>query len=119
MAEIHDIGKEGEALAADYLIDKGCTILEKNWQSNHQEIDIIARSKNQLLVVEVKSRKSMYAGEPELSVNRQKQRMLIKAANHYVMKNKIDLDVRFDIITVKFGQAEPQIHHIEDAFYVC
>ena len=117
MADIHQIGKKGEAKALEHLVKQGYTILETNWQSNHQEVDIIARKDQLLVVVEVKARSTNYFGEPEASVNRQKQRMLIKAANHYLVDAKLDLEVRFDIISVLFRREEFKLKHIEDAFY--
>ncbi len=119
MADIHETGKKGEELAAAFLAEKGYTILETNWQSNHQEIDIIAKYRSMLVIVEVKSRKSVFYGEPELSVTRAKQRMLIKAANHYLFRQKLDLEVRFDIVAVVFRGDEPVIKHIENAYYPC
>lgn len=119
MADNHETGKKGEQLAAAYLANKGYSILETNWQSNHQEIDIIAKYQDILIIIEVKSRKSVFYGEPELFVTRNKQRMLIKAANHYLFRNKLSLEVRFDIITVIFQGDEPVINHIENAYYPC
>ncbi len=117
MADIHNIGKRGEALAIEHLVKQGYKILETNWQSNHQEIDIIARKDNVLVIVEVKARSTNYFGEPEAFVTKQKQRMLIKAANHYLSKENLHLEVRFDIISVLFRQDEHKLKHIEDAFY--
>ncbi len=117
MAQSHDIGQAGEALAAEHLKQQGCQILETNWQSNHQEIDIIARKGNILVIVEVKTRSSNFFGEPEVFVTKQKQRMLIKAANHYVAKNELDLEIRFDIISILFKDQKHRLNHIEDAFY--
>lgn len=117
MAESHDKGKEGEDIAASYLRGMGFEILETNWQSNHQEIDIIACKGNLLLIVEVKSRSTNYHGEPEVFVNRQKQRMLIKAANHYVAKKRMEREIRFDIISILFKGDSHRLNHIEDAYY--
>lgn len=101
----------------EYLRGLGCEILETNWQSNHQEVDVIARQGELLLVVEVKSRTNLYHGEPELFVTRQKQRMLVKAANHYVAWKDLDMEVRFDIIAVYFGEGKNTLKHIPNAFY--
>jgi putative endonuclease len=119
MADIHETGKKGEELAAAFLAEKGYSILETNWQSNHQEIDIIAKHHDILVIIEVKTRKSVFYGEPELFVTRNKQRMIIKAANHYLFKYKLNLEVRFDIVTVIFQGDEPVINHIENAYYPC
>lgn len=117
MADIHEKGKKGEKIALRYLMNQGYQILETNWQSNHQEIDIICIKERLLVVVEVKARSSSLHGEPQTFVTKQKQKMLIKAANHYVMAHKLDAEVRFDIITILFCADGHELNHIEDAFY--
>ncbi len=117
MADIHETGKKGEALAKEYLISSGFEILATNWQSNHQEIDIIAAKNDLVIIVEVKSRSSSYFGNPESSVTKQKQKMLIKAANHYLALHRLNHEVRFDIIAIIFSSGNHQINHIENAFY--
>ena len=116
MAEHIDFGKQGEEIAVNYLIEKGYEILERNWRNRHQEIDIIAKDGKELVIVEVKTRKSNNYGEPDLAVNKQKQRLLISAANAYIFRNKLDIDTRFDIISIVFKDDKPVIDHIEDAF---
>ena len=69
------------------------------------------------MVAEVKTRKSNFFGEPEEFVTRQKQKHLIKAANAYIEKNNLDLEVRFDIISIILSGNEQKIFHIEDAFH--
>lgn len=117
MSEPYRKGKKGEAIAARYLEQCGHAILETNWRSNHQELDIVARKDDLLLIVEVKTRSSSRHGEPELSVNKTKQRMLVKAANHYLAMHKLDLEIRFDIISILLDDPSPSINHIKDAFY--
>jgi putative endonuclease len=117
MAEFHETGKQGEAIALNHLRQNGYTILETNWQSGHKEIDIIAQKNDQLVIIEVKARKTAFFGEPEEFVTKSKQKMLIVAANHYLFKNNLDLEVRFDIISVLFKGDNYRVNHIEDAFY--
>lgn len=117
MIEPHELGKIGEDLAVEYLQDKGYQILERNWRSGHKEIDIIALNDDDvLIIVEVKTRKSDDFGEPDIAVGITKQRMLIWAADAYVRYRNLDVDVRFDIISIVISDAEPEIEHIEDAF---
>lgn len=116
MAEHNDLGKLGEEIAVKYLTDKGYEILERNWRNRHKEIDIIAKDGKYLVIVEVKTRQSNAYGEPDIAVTRQKQRLLISAANAYLFRNKLDLETRFDIISIVFKGSEPVIEHIEDAF---
>ena len=116
MAEHIDFGKQGEEIAEKYLMDKGYEILERNWRNRHKEIDIIAKDGRFLVIVEVKTRKSSNYGEPDIAVNKQKQRLLIYAANAYIFRNNMDIDTRFDIISIVFKDGKPVIDHIEDAF---
>ena len=116
MAEHNDLGKLGEEIAVKYLTDKGYEILERNWHNVHKEVDIIAKDGRFLVIVEVKTRQTNAYGEPDIAVTRQKQRMLIAAANAYLFRNKLDLETRFDIISIVFNNGEPVIDHIEDAF---
>ena len=118
MAAHNELGKWGEDLAASYLEKQGYEILERDWKSGHHDLDIVARDENTLVIVEVKTRKSGDYGEPEIAVGRYKQRMLIWAADAYVRYKNLDVDVRFDIISVVITDSEPEIEHIEDAFIV-
>lgn len=116
MAKHNELGKLGEELAVQFLADKGYEILERNWHNIHKEIDIIAKDGEDLVIVEVKTRQTDEHGEPDLAVTKRKQRMLIAAANAYIFKNNLDVNTRFDIISIIFRDGEPVIEHIEDAF---
>lgn len=117
MAEHNELGKSGEQLAVEHLKKKGYKILETNWRSGKFEIDVIAQSKDQIIVAEVKTRTSNYLMEPEAAVTKEKRRMLIGAANIYVQRNNIDLEVRFDVISIVISKDEFRLNHLEDAFY--
>lgn len=117
MAEHNDKGTDGEELAAAYLAEKGYSVLERNWRFGREEIDIIAREKETLVIAEVKTRSGSFFGDPEVFVTRDKQKHLIKAANGYLEKNGLDLEVRFDIIGVILTGKNHRINHIEDAFH--
>jgi len=110
-------GKEGEELAIAFLEKKGFQILDRNWRFHHLELDIIAQLKKQIIIVEVKTRFGNLIHPPEFAVTPAKQNLIISATNAYVKINKIDKDVRFDIISITFAGWEHKIDHIEDAFY--
>ena len=116
MAHHIDFGKQGEEIAVQYLIDKGYEILERNWRNRHKEIDIIAKDGDELVIVEVKTRQTDEYGNPDVAVTLQKQRLLISAANAYLFRNNLDVETRFDIISIVFKEGKPVIEHIEDAF---
>ncbi|MDR1725593.1 MAG: YraN family protein [Bacteroidales bacterium] len=110
-------GKQGENLAINYLLSKGLQIIERNFVFGKNEIDIICRDRNEIVFVEVKTRTTNIFGEPEMAVNIQKQRSIIKVADAYICKYNIDLESRFDIISIVIDKEnKSQIHHIERAF---
>ncbi len=118
MAEHNELGRFGEQLARDFLIAKGYQILEQNWVCGHKEIDLIAMDGKELVIVEVKTRRVTFLVEPEETVDKYKQRFLIWAANAYVERNNLDVDVRFDIVSIVVDKNnEHRIDHIENAFY--
>ncbi|MDP4207616.1 MAG: YraN family protein [Bacteroidota bacterium] len=110
-------GNGAEDLAANFLEQNGYEILDRNWYSQHYEIDIIARKNGVVAIVEVKSLASNYFREPYESVNRNKQRMIISAANAYIRRQNINDDIRFDIISIVINKNGEKIEHIENAFY--
>jgi len=116
MADHNDLGAEGERMALQHLQSKGYTILETNWNFGKEEIDIIARIGGELVVVEVKTRNSNFFGEPEEFVSKAKQRHMIKAANAYVEKYDLDVEVRFDVIGIILNRQGKHINHLEAAF---
>lgn len=117
MAEHNLLGNKGEMLASRYLLDKGFAVLHYNWRSGHKEIDLIARERDTLVFVEVKSRRDESFGNASDAVTTQKIHNLISAAEVYINKYKIDSPYRFDVVTV-VGTGEPyRIEHIMDAFH--
>lgn len=116
MAQHNDIGKKGEQLAQEYLLQNNYTLLETNYHYRKAEIDIIAQKNNVLAIVEVKTRSSLAYGNPESFVNKKKISLLIEAANAYIDKNNLNLEVSLDIITVVLDGKE-KIDHLENAYY--
>lgn len=112
-----ELGKLGERLAEAYLKRHDIEVLETNYRWKREEIDLIAKDTNILVFVEVKTRTSDAYAPPEKSVSRSKQRHLIRAANAYIQEKKIDLEARFDVISVIYNTYETRIDHIRDAFY--
>ena len=117
MAEHNELGKLGEELAVEFLRKDGYEILETNWTFQKAEIDIIAKKKNTLAVVEVKTRSSIEFGLPQDFVKPKKIQLLVKAINEYVVSKNLDIEVRFDIIAVHKENKSFAIEHLKDAFY--
>jgi uncharacterized protein (TIGR00252 family) len=106
----------GEELAVAFLREKGYTILERDWHTQHRDIDIIAQQDDCIVFVEVKTRRNSDYAEPEESVNYRKLKNLRQAINHYIQYRKINTPWRFDVITVvgTMRSTTPKINHIED-----
>mgnify|MGYP000689652539 CR=1 FL=1 len=117
MASHNELGRVGEECAAAYLANSGYTILEKNYRFDRAEVDLICQFEQELVVVEVKTRQSTYLAGPEETVTLSKQKSIIKAVNQYIRENEIDLECRFDIISILLNKKEFQLDHLEDAFY--
>ncbi|UYW00869.1 YraN family protein [Flavobacterium agricola] len=117
MAKHNEIGLLGEQLAVAFLVQNEYEVLEKNWRFKKAEVDIIAKKQNQIICVEVKTRTSVAVGEPESFVSQKKIELLLFAMNQYLTNSDLDLEVRFDIISVLILDNETKIKHIENAFY--
>lgn len=117
MAKHNELGKAGEEEAALYLENEGYTICHRNWHSGRRELDIVARKDNELIVVEVKTRRNDEFGNPEEAVTGRKIRSIVASTDVYLKKFGIDLPVRFDIITVVGTKPPFQIEHIREAFF--
>lgn len=106
-------GSRYESLAAEFLEQHGFTILERNWQAGHKEIDLIARRDSLVVFVEVKAAKSDAFGHPVERVNKTKRRRLLSAAKEYSQDPRLaGCDFRFDVVTFLDGTLE----HFPDAF---
>ena len=113
----NELGIWGEKFAAAYLLRNGYEILERNWFFNKAEIDIIALKDNQLIIVEVKTRNSDFFGDPQEFVKPSKIKLLVKAANEYIISNDLDFETRFDVIAVLKNSKQEALEHFENAFY--
>lgn len=116
MAKHNDLGKLGEELAEKHLRQKGYEILRRNWRYSRDELDIIARDGNMLVVVEVKTRTTDYFGEPEMEVKPAKQKSIVRATEGYIFETDYRGDTRFDVIGILLGGGKVVINHIVDAF---
>ena len=117
MAKHNELGKRGEHIARKFLEAKGFEILETNWRNEKDEIDIIAKDHDELVIVEVKTRSTGYFGDPSEAVGKAKEEFIIRAAEAYIEMHDLNMDTRFDIISIITNSNEENIEHIKDAFY--
>lgn len=110
-------GKWGEEQAIAHLRSLNFTIIATNWRFKKLEVDIIAKDNDKIVFIEVKTRSSDEFGEPETFVSLKKQRFIIEAANNYIIGNNIQLEARFDIVSVLTDKGTIKLKHLPDAFY--
>ncbi|MFT3737454.1 MAG: YraN family protein [Breznakibacter sp.] len=117
MAEHNELGRRGENEAAEFLAKKGYVVLHRNWRYKKLEIDIVAQCKRKLVVVEVKARGTGIWGDPEEAITKSKIKFLAEAVEAYIEEFDIDMEVRFDVVTVVFNGDAFLLEHIEEAFH--
>lgn len=110
-------GREGEQLAADFLIAKGFEIVQRNYRHKRSEIDLIVKKDNWIIFVEVKLRSSSLFGHPEDFVDYKKEQNILMGAEQFLFDLDWRGNVRYDIIAVSLHDKTQEILHIEDAFY--
>ena len=117
MARHNELGKEGESLAADWLLQREYRILEKNWRIGHIEIDIIAQKGEWLHFIEVKTRRTRCWGGPEESVNHLKFTRWKRAVQGYLISIRHYRLIQYDIIAVILPETgKPIIEIFEDVY---
>lgn len=110
-------GIQAEELAADVLRGKGYKILAQNWTAGKLEFDLIASNQTHIVFVEVKYRSTANYGAPWEAVNSAKRKLVVRAADLYLQRNEVELEPRFDIISIVGGSPQPSIEHFEGAFF--
>lgn len=95
---------------------KGYEIITANWRFQKGELDIITKQHNQLVIVEVKTRTSEEFESPKEAVTIPKQKRIVKAVYAYIQEKIIDLQCRFDVVSVLIQGSKIDVEHIEDTF---
>tara|TARA_Y100000310_G_scaffold96282_1_gene94037 strand:- start:4173 stop:4544 length:372 start_codon:yes stop_codon:yes gene_type:complete len=110
------IGKEGEDVAKKYLESKGYTIVERNYKTKRAEIDIIARHKNELIFVEVRTKHHEQFGTPEETIDYQKRMKLQRNAAAFVHRVKYNGSYRIDAVCLVIDREKglQRIDHYEN-----
>ena len=111
-----------ETLASAYLCREGYQIVARNYAYMGGELDIVARDRNTLVFVEVKSVWNNQQGNPAARVNALKQKNIWKPACHFLATQKkdapqgLDTPCRFDVLTARAYQKPLQFAHYKNAF---
>ncbi len=121
------LGRQGEAIAAQYLTGQGCEIIARNWRTRTGELDIVARDREWLVFVEVRARRAARGGatpafgRPEESVTPRKQLQLIAMSDEYLFQMPWDGPKRIDVIALELwpdGRVA-RLNHLRDAVGGC
>jgi putative endonuclease len=109
------IGRWGEEAVAVYLSRRGYEIVARNARTPYGEIDLIARQRDIIVFVEVKTLRSSRNFFPEQNVTARKQAHMLACAQHYAAENAVD-HWQIDVIAVEGNVGlEPKITHFENA----
>ena len=111
------LGAEGEALAAQWYLDNGYEVLDRNWRRREGELDLIVRHGKTVVFCEVKTRSTDRFGSGVESVLEAKQRRIRRLAGRWLSEltpasGRARVDVRFDVVAITAGRVEV----IQDAF---
>ena len=111
-------GAAAERLAGAWLRRQGLRALDANYRCRAGEIDLVMRDRNTLVFVEVRYRGSDAFGSGAESVNRAKQRRIIKAASRYLQQHPqwTHRVCRFDVVSLSGNEGNPDIEWIRHAF---
>lgn len=110
-----ELGRKGEKIAENYLINLGLKILDRNFCIRGGEIDLIFEDNGEIVFIEVKTRQNKKFGEAVEQISERKKELLINSAQHFLEKNNLqEKDWRIDVITVEFSE-NPKINHIKNA----
>ncbi|MDQ1536351.1 MAG: putative endonuclease [Actinomycetota bacterium] len=111
------VGAYGERLAARYLVESGMQLMDRNWRCGQGEIDIVAMDGACLVIVEVKTRRTLAFGSPVEAVTAVKAARLRRLAGCWLAEHRslVDpvADLRIDVIGVfRPLRGSAQIEHL-------
>ena len=111
-------GKQGEAIALEFLMKKNYLFVAQGWRSRFGEIDLIVRNSEYIVFVEVKLRKNANFAQAREYVGKTKQSKIRATASLWLASHKTKLQPRFDVIEIYAPDEikDPEIIHLENAF---
>jgi putative endonuclease len=112
-----ELGRWGESVAAHHLEAKGYKIVKRNWRCARGEIDLVAEAGQELVFVEVKTRRGRAMGTPEEGLTSRKSQKLLELAQQYIADGELDVDWRVDLVAVELDNSGKLIRceHIPNA----
>ncbi|MDP2909573.1 MAG: YraN family protein [bacterium] len=95
-----ETGRAGEEIAKDYLERKGYKIIEQNYKTKYAEIDLVAKKENEMVFIEVRTKKGEDFGTPEETIDKKKMRKLWGNARAYTAWKKWQGPYRVDAVCI-------------------
>ena len=122
-----DLGKRGEDLALEYLLQRGMVLLARNWRSGHKELDLVMDDGECIRFVEVRAKNYPVTVEPYQTITLPKQRLVMAAARRFLAAARMgqvkglaglpaDREAVFDIVSIIFNGELFNIKYIREAF---
>ncbi len=109
-------GAEAESRACDYLNAQGLQLIERNYRTPRGEIDLVMLDGPELVFVEVRARRNAEFGTALETVDRNKQKRLVFAANHYLVRSRHAGPSRFDVVGLSGPPGNETIDWVKNAF---
>lgn len=112
-----EIGNEGEVKSVQFLKEKGYQIIERNYRKQIGEIDLIAKDpvREEIVFVEVKTRRTQNFGFPEESITKRKREKIEQLAQCWLNEKKLEgSNWRIDVLSLEWRQVETKIKHLEN-----
>lgn len=114
------LGRSGEDLAEEFFLKQGCTIADKNFRTRFGELDLVLENGEEIIFVEVKTRRAHGFGRPEEAVTPDKQARIRRCAESWLMERGLlesGRPLRFDVLAITMeGDGKPSYRHIPYAF---
>lgn len=116
-ANTKQVGDFAEEIALEFLINKGLSLLHRQFRCPMGECDLIMKEREVIVFVEVRYKQSTSFCAPEETIHYNKQRKLIRTAEFFLQRYR-DVDCRMDVISISGKQPNFNIAWIPDAFGV-
>jgi len=112
-----ELGRRSEEVAAAFLQKAGYCVVARNCNFRVGELDLVVSSGETLVVVEVRSASTSYLATPGITVNRTKQRKIVRATQVFLRRSGLGyMRLRFDVVAVQWKGGEASVQWFRDAF---
>ena len=114
MAQKDELGRRGEQVAAEWLQERGYTLIDRNWRCSAGELDLVLRDGSTMVFAEVKTRSSLEFGHPFEAITSRKAARLRRLAAAWCREREPGApSVRIDAVAVTDAwSGNPNVEHL-------